>query len=147
MGAPPLTHLAKHEKVKSFSPSPGVIDHPDVALVVAAATVVEKSHQSSAPTSGTLRLPPDVALKKVTALQELTAEAKIEITLLRRRRIGKLGSISRGLATSGFLGGYSDGCTCSGCVGAAPMYLIAWLQVWAPPGKTEGGRHFQEGHL
>ena len=35
-----LTHLAKHEKVKSFSPSPGVIDHPDVALVVAAATVV-----------------------------------------------------------------------------------------------------------
>ena len=64
-----------------------MIDHPDVALVVAAATVVEKSHQSGAPPSGTLRLPPDVALKKVTELQELIAEAKIEITLLRRRRI------------------------------------------------------------
>ena len=115
-----LTHLAKHEKVKSFSPSPGVINHPDVALVVAAATVVEKSHQSSAPTSGTLRLPPDVALKKVTALQKLTAEAKIEITLLRRRGIGKLGNISRGLVISGFLGGHSAGCTCSWRDGVAP---------------------------
>ena len=50
--------------MKGLGPPPGVIDHPDVALVVAAGAVVEKSHQSGASASGTLRLPANVALKK-----------------------------------------------------------------------------------
>ena len=64
----------------------------------------------------------------------------------------------RRLKLSKDLGGYSAGCSCSGCVGWGPDCMMAtakgskgspeqWLPIWALQSKAEGGRHYLEGSL